>query len=150
MADDFETAMNGWLNKVESQLSPSTAKRAEITGVGGAIFARELKSETPRSDVDYGETGKKAGHATIRKTKHLQDSITYMPGFIVGGLNTGDTDVGYEDHYFDFVARINNNERKTPMSPKQLKNLHFAQRAQAKAIPLIRAAMLAKVKELGK
>lgn len=147
MAEDFGTAMNEWLNKVEHAAVPTTAEQGQITGAGAKVFAESLREHTPRSNIDYGLGGKQAGHAKQRKFEHLQDSITYEPGILAGGQPAGSTDVGFEDHYFDFVARITNNGRKI-MTPKIQANMGFADRAQAESAGAIRDAMVAKLKEL--
>jgi hypothetical protein len=148
MANDAEFAdvMNDWLKQVEKTANPDQVTRTAITGAGAAVFAEQLKQDTPRSNIDYSVgKSRQAGHAKKRKTKHLQDSITYTPGSIVGGVPTGDTDVGFENHYFDFVARITNDGRKK-MSPKEQANQHFADRAMIKSQPVIAAAMAAAFK----
>jgi len=145
--------MDAWLNQVEKAANPSQPERAAITGAGAAVFAKTLKENTPRSNIDYSVgKGKRAGHAKKRKTKHLQDTITYTAGEIVGGVPTGDTDVGFGDgkdaHYYDFVARITNDGKKQ-MSKQEKQNWHFANRAEIESQPAIAAAMAAALKARG-
>ena len=148
MADDFSDAMNDWLSKVERAAVPTTQEQAEITGAGAKVFADALRDHTPRSNIDYSVGGgRQAGHAKQRKTKHLQDSITYDPGAVAGGQKDGNTDIGFEDHYFDFIARITNNGRKKT-SPQIEKNMHFADRAMADSAGDVQKAMVDKMKQL--
>lgn len=144
--DDFEAVINKWLADVEDVAVPNVERRSEITGAAAAEFKKALRAETPRSGINYSGRGKRAGHTKLRKREHLQDAITYKAGFTAEGLQTGDTDVGYRDHYFDFVARITNSGRRTRMSPKQLANLHFVDRATKNAETAMRAAMLKKIR----
>jgi len=147
MADDFGDAIQKWYDQVEEAIKITPAEKAEITGAGAEAFAKELKAKTPVSSVNYGGGGKRAGHASKRKTKHLNQTVTYTAGKTADGNTTGDTDVGWSDHYFDFVARITNNGKRK-MSEKEMANLHFVDKAQQAAKGAVQQAMLSKYKEL--
>jgi hypothetical protein len=144
---DFGDALNEWLRQVDAYVTLSAAERGEITEAGAKAYAEVLKEMTPRSDIDYSKGRHSAGHATKRKRGHLADSITYKGGFTADNLNTGDTDVGYDNHYFDFLARLISDGQKK-MSAKELANTHFTDRAQEAAKERVYAAMKAKYDEL--
>ncbi|WP_262316413.1 phage tail protein [Lacticaseibacillus parakribbianus] len=146
-SDDFGDAIKEWYKQLESAVTLTAAERGEITAAGAAAYVKVLKRMTPRSHVDYSKGGKRAGHATRKKRAHLADQYRYKDGYTADGLNTGDTDVGQSDHYFDFLARLLNDGQKK-MSTKELANLHFTDRAQEAAKGDVFAAMLAKYQQL--
>lgn len=137
MSDDFGQQIEDWYKQTAQAFDLSVEDKSEITGASAEVFANELEKDTPRSNVDYSKGGRSAGHANAkhirnnhRKRAHMADSITYKPGYTADGDHTGDTDTGFSDKYFDFVAKIVNNGKKE-MSPKEVQNLHFIQKAQA-------------------
>lgn len=143
--DDVSGMFDKWLDQVEKSTKLSVEDKAKITGAGAQAFADVLSKNTPRSDITYTK-GRSAGHANAkhrnshRKTKHLADSITHRDGYTADKLHTGDTDVGYEDHYYDFLARIIN-DGKHNMSPKQVSEMHFVDKSQAEAKDDVTKAM---------
>lgn len=147
MADDFEAQLKNWERQVEDLANLSTDERSKITAAGAEVYDKVLAEETPKSNIDYS-VGKKAGHATEKKKAHLDTMVTYKDGYTADNAKTGDTDVGYDGKHFAFVAQIVNNGRKRKMSPKELANMGFIQRAQEKAKPEVLAAMEAKYNEL--
>lgn len=153
MTDSLDKALDEWLESIENATKLTAQDKEEITGAGAQAFSKVLHDETPRSGADY-HIGRSAGHANAkhhnshRKTKHLQDSITYKKGYTADHLHTGDTDVGYEEHYYDFLAKIINNGVHGVPSAKQAANLGFYDRAQKKAKGPILEAMTKKYKEV--
>lgn len=138
--------LEDWLNTVENSVNLSASDKAEITGAGAKAFEKVLHDETPRSDENYSK-GRTVGHSKGRKTKHLQDMITYQDGYTAEGQHTGDTDVGFDGKYYAFLAKIINNG-KHKMSSKELANTHFVDRAQEKAKEAVFEAEQKKYKEL--
>lgn len=114
MANDMGEFLDTWVNKVEKGMKLSAEDKAKITGAGAETFSQVLHDRTPRSNEIY-KRGRSAGHANAkhgnshRKTKHLQDTITYKAGYTADKTHTGDTDVGFEGKYYDFLAKIVNN-----------------------------------------
>ncbi len=74
--------LDNWIDSVEQSMKLSPEDKAKITGAGAETFSQVLHDHTPRSNEIY-RRGRSAGHANAkhhnrhRKTKHLQDSITY-------------------------------------------------------------------------
>lgn len=120
--------LNEWLEQIEAATNLSTEDVGKITGAGAEAYSEVLKEHTPVSSVDYSKGGKTTGHASKRKTKHLKDAITFKDGHTADGVYNGNTDVGFESQYYDFVARIVNNGKKK-MSAKEAQNLHFVDKA---------------------
>ncbi|CCI82318.1 hypothetical protein [Lactobacillus hominis] len=152
MNDDLGDFLNGWIDNAEKGLTLSTKDKEKITGAGAEVFSQILRDRTPRSNEVYFR-GRSAGHANAkhhnshRKTKHLQDSITYKAGYTADKTHTGDTDVGFEDHYYDFLAKIINNG-KHKMSDKELSNMHFIDKAQQASVRVVEEAELKAFKEV--
>ena len=144
---DFADGLDAWLRQVDVYVTLSADERGQITAAGAQAYAKVLKDMTPRSNVDYSKGKHGAGHATRHKHGHLADSVTYKAGYTADNLHTGDTDIGYQDHYFDFLARLINDGQKE-MSVKELANMHFTDRAQEAAKEQVFAAMKAKYNEL--
>lgn len=136
--------INDWYNQLEKKVTLTKAEKAEITGAGASAFAKTLKRNTPRSD---GSGYSKAGHAKHHKRAHLADSITFKDGYAAGSY-TGDTDTGYTDHYFDFLAKIINNGRKRKMSAKEQANMHFWDKSFSQAKTSVTQAMSDKYRQI--
>lgn len=151
--EDFGEAFDTWYKQLASAMSLSTDDRAKITGAGAKAFSEAYVEETPVSTETY-ETGRSAGHANAkhanshRKTKHLKDAYTYSEGYTADGNKTGDTDVGQESKYYDFLAKIISNGRNQPRSAKEYANMHYRDRAQSKAKAAMLSAMLVKYKQV--
>ncbi|MBW0438371.1 phage tail protein [Lactobacillus gasseri] len=152
MANDMEEFLDNWVDSVEKSMKLSAEDKAKITGAGAEAFSRVLHDRTPRSNEVY-RRGRSAGHANAkhgnshRKTKHLQDSITYKAGYTADKTHTGDTDVGFEEHYYDFLAKIVNNGQHH-MSEKRYANMHFYDKAQQEAKKLVKDAEIKAFKEV--
>lgn len=152
MANDMGEFLDTWLNKVEKGMKLSAEDKAKITGAGAEAFSQVLHDRTPRSNEIY-KRGRSAGHANAkhgnshRKTKHLQDTITYKAGYTADKSHTGDTDVGYENKYYDFLAKIVNNGQHH-MSEKRYANMHFLDKAQQEAKKPVAQAELKAYKEV--
>ncbi|NVO88949.1 phage tail protein [Lactobacillus rhamnosus] len=152
MADDFSSQLDNWMDSVTSSMTLTAADKAKVTGAGAEAYSRILHDQTPVSTDDY-HIGRSAGHANAkhhnahRKTKHLRDSITYEDGYTADNLQTGDTDVGWDGHYYDFLARIIN-DGKHKMSAKQMSEMHFMDRAQSAARDAVAEAMAKAYKEV--
>lgn len=152
MVADLDEDLLKWYQKVEDAAKLSPNQKAEITGAGAKAFASALKKATPVSSENYSG-GRSVGHNNAlhgkkaRKTKHLQDSITYKPGFTSDGLFSGDTSVGFEDKYQAMVARFVNNGT-AGMSQKEVKNMHFIEKAQNEAKDEMLRAEAEKYKEM--
>ena len=150
---DFDDQLEKWFDSIENSLNLSLEEQSEITGAGAKVYQKVLKKNTPRSDVDYSQGGKSAGHANAkhgnkhRKTRHIADMITYKPGFEANGLHTGSTAVGWQGRYYAFVAKITNNGKKQ-MSSKQVKNMHFKDRSEKEAAIAVRQAIAKKYREV--
>lgn len=147
MADNFGDAIQKWYDQLESAMTLSASERGEITAAGAAAFTEVLKEMTPKSGIDYSKGGKRAGHASKKKRDHLANQYTYKSGYTADNLHTGDTDVGQTDHYFDFLARLVNDGQKV-MSPKEIQNMHFVDKAQEAAKERVFSAMQAKYMEI--
>ena len=145
MADDFGKQLEAWEQAVEDAVKLTTEEKSQITAAGAEAYAKALHDMTPVSAVSYGPSGKRAGHTT--KKQHIRDTITYKDGYTQDNNNTGNTDVGLNDKYSEFVARIVNDGSKK-MSPKEQAKMGFVQRAQEAAKPAVTAAMAAKYHEL--
>ena len=136
MADLDENLLK-WYEQVEKTAKLASTQKAEITGAGAEAFASALKETTPVSSENYSG-GRSVGHNNTlhgkkaRKSKHLRDSIAYKSGFTSDGLFSGDTSVGFEDKYQAMVARFVNNGT-AGMSQKEVKNMHFIEKAQNEA-----------------
>lgn len=152
MASDMGEFLDGWISAVEKSLTFSAEDKSKITGAGAEAFSQVLHDRTPRSNEIY-KRGRSAGHANAkhgsshRKTKHLQDTITYKAGYTADKSHTGDTDVGFEGKYYDFLAKIVNNGQHQ-MSPKRYKNMHFLDKAQQEAKKFVAQAELKAYKEV--
>ncbi|MGI1820025.1 phage tail protein [Lactobacillus johnsonii] len=152
MANDMGEFLDTWVNKVEKGMKLSAEDKAKITGAGAEAFSQVLHDRTPRSNEIY-KRGRSAGHANAkhgnshRKTKHLQDTITYKAGYTADKTHTGDTDVGYENKYYDFLAKIVNNGQHH-MSEKRYANMHFLDKAQQEAKKAVKEAELKAYKEV--
>lgn len=150
---DLDSQLEDWLDAVENSLKLDLTEQSEITGAGAKAYQKVLKKNTPRSNVDYSQGGKSAGHANAkhgnkhRKTQHIADMITYKPGFEANGLHTGSTAVGWQGRYYAFVAKITNNGKKQ-MSSKQVKNMHFKDRSEKEAANAVRQAIAKKYREV--
>ena len=148
--DDFGASIEKWYRETVEAMTLTVDETAEITAAGAQVFSDELQKLTPRSTADYSK-GRSAGHANAkhhnghRKTQHLADTITFKPGYTADGNHTGATDTGFSDTYYDFVARIVN-DGKRQMSAKEMKNLHFYDKAQAAAADKALAAQAAAFK----
>lgn len=149
---DMDRELNEWVDKVEKGVTLSNEDKTKITSAGAEAFKQILHDHTPRSNGIY-RRGRSAGHANAkhgnshRKTKHLQDTITYKAGYTADKAHTGDTDVGWENHYYDFLAKIVNNGQHH-MSPKRYANMHFVDKAQQEAKKAVTEANLKAYKEL--
>lgn len=141
-----------WYEQVEKTAELTPTQKAQITGTGAKAFASALEKATPISSENYSG-GRSVGHTNAlhgkkaRKTKHLRDSITYKPGFTSDGLFSGDTSVGFEDKYQAMVARFVNNGT-AGMSQKEVKNMHFIEKAQNEAKNEMLRAEAKKYKEV--
>lgn len=144
MVKDMGEFLDNWVDSVEKSMKLSVEDKAKITGAGAEVFSQVLHDRTPRSNAIY-ERGRSAGHANAkhgnshRKTKHLQDSITYKAGYTADKTHTGDTDVGFEGNYYDFLAKIINNGQHH-MSEKRYANKHFLDNAQEEAKKSVKEA----------
>lgn len=152
MAKDMGEFLDSWVDSVEQSMKLTPEDKARITGAGAEAFSQVLHDRTPRSNEIY-RRGRSAGHANAkhgnshRKTKHLQDTIIYKAGYTADKAHTGDTDVGWENHYYDFLAKIVNNGQHH-MSPKRYANMHFVDKAQQEAKKVVTEANLKAYKEL--
>lgn len=152
MANDMGEFLDGWISAVEKSLTFSAEDKSKITGAGAEAFSQVLHDRTPRSNEIY-KRGRSAGHANAkhgsshRKTKHLQDTITYKAGYTADKSHTGDTDVGFEGKYYDFLAKIVNNGQHH-MSEKRYANMHFLDKAQQEAKKAVKEAELKAYKEV--
>lgn len=145
---NLDSGIEQWLNIVEQHTNISNGEKSEITGAGAKVFAESLKKNTPVSGLDYSKgKGRRAGHASKSKRAHLKDMITYEAGVDAEKEKTGNTVVGYDGKYFNFVAAITNNGKKI-MSPKQLKNLHFVERSRQESEDKIQKAMQEKYRNI--
>ncbi|EJN54980.1 phage tail protein [Lactobacillus gasseri] len=152
MAKDMGEFLDSWVDSVEQSMKLTPEDKAKITGAGAEAFSQVLHDRTPRSNEIY-RRGRSAGHANAkhgnshRKTKHLQDSITYKVGYTADKTHTGDTDVGFEGKYYDFLAKIVNNGQHH-MSEKRYANMHFYDKAQQEAKKSVKEAELRAFKEV--
>lgn len=152
MANDMGEFLDGWISAVEKSLTFSAEDKSKITGAGAEAFSQVLHDRTPRSNEIY-KRGRSAGHANAkhgsshRKTKHLQDTITYKAGYTADKSHTGNTDVGFENKYYDFLAKIVNNGQHH-MSEKRYANMHFLDKAQQEAKKAVKEAELKAYKEV--
>ncbi|WP_173008217.1 HK97-gp10 family putative phage morphogenesis protein [Lactobacillus helveticus] len=151
MADLGENLLK-WYEQVEKTAKLTPTQKAQVTGAGAKAFSSALEQATPVSSENYSG-GRSVGHNNTlhgekaRKTKHLRDSITYKPGFTSDGLFSGDTSVGFEDKYQAMVARFVNNGT-AGMSQKEVKNMHFIEKAQNEAKNEMLRAEAEKYKEV--
>jgi hypothetical protein len=135
MADDLDKQLEDWYNSVVNVTNLSATDKGKITGVGADVFAEALKSKTPISSEHYTKDGRSAGHNNAkhgqkpRKTKHLRESITFVPGKTMGGVASGNTLVGFDSKYQAMIARFVNNGT-AGMSPKEVRNMHFIEEAE--------------------
>lgn len=152
MADLDENLMT-WYKQIEKSISLTPSQKAKVTGAGAKAFAESLKQTTPMSSENYSGDGRSVGHNNRlhgkkpRKTKHLRDSITYVPGYTADGLLSGNTSVGFDSKYQAMVARFVNNGT-ADMSQKEVKNMHFIQKAQDRARTAMLEAEARECKEL--
>ena len=149
---DLDEDLLKWYEQVEKTAKLTPTQKAQITGAGAKVFANSLKQTTPMSSEHYSG-GRSVGHNNQlhgkkpRKTKHLRDSITYKPGFTSDGLFSGDTSVGFDSKYQAMVARFVNNGT-AGMSQKEVKNMHFIEKAQNQAKNEMLKAEAEKYKEV--
>lgn len=152
MMADLDEDLLKWYEQVEKTAKLTPTQKAKITGAGAKVFANSLKQTTPMSSENYNG-GRSVGHNNQlhgkkpRKTKHLRDSITYKPGFTSDKLFSGNTSVGFEDKYQAMVARFVNNGT-AGMSQKEVKNMHFIEKAQNRAKSEVLKAEAEKYKEM--
>ncbi|RMC46516.1 phage tail protein [Lactobacillus sp. ESL0230] len=138
MADDLDKQLEDWYNSVVNVTNLSATDKGKVTGAGAAVFADKLKVKTPMSSEKYDKFGRSTGHNNAkhgkkpRKTKHLRESITFVPGKSVDGVASGNTLVGFDSKYQAMVARFVNNGT-AGMSPKEVKNMHFMEGAELDA-----------------
>lgn len=145
---NLDNGLERWLDMVEQRANISNEEKSEITGAGAKVFAETLKKNTPVSGLDYSQgKGRRAGHASKSKRAHLKDMITYKAGVDAEKEKTGNTAVGYDGKYFNFVARITNNGKRI-MSAKQLENLHFVERSRQEAEEKVEKAMQEKYRDI--
>lgn len=155
MSDDLGTFLDKWSAQIASGVKLSVDDQAKITGAGAEVYAKILHDHTPRSNEDYHH-GRSAGHANAkhrnshRKTKHLQDSITYKAGYTADGYRIGSsTDIGWEANYYDFLAKIlNNGSQRATFSEKLMRDEKFMDRAQEDAQKDVEEAELKAYKEV--
>lgn len=149
---DLSDDLLKWYEQIEKAAKLTPTQKAQVTGAGAKAFASVLKKGTPVSSEHYSG-GRSVGHNNAshgkkpRKTKHLRDSITYKPGFTSDGLFSGDTSVGFEDKYQAMVARFVNNGT-AGMSKKEIRNMHFIEKAQNEAQNELLKAEAKKYKEV--
>lgn len=149
---DLSDDLLKWYEQIEKAAKLTPTQKAQVTGAGAKAFASALKEATPVSSEHYSG-GRSVGHNNAshgkkpRKTKHLRDSITYKPGFTSDGLFSGDTSVGFEDKYQAMVARFVNNGT-AGMSKKEIRNMHFIEKAQNEAQNELLKAEAKKYKEV--
>ena len=152
MMADLDEDLLKWYEQVEKTAKLTPTQKAQITGAGAKAFANSLKQTTPMSSENYSG-GRSVGHNNQlhgkkpRKTKHLRDSITYKPGFTSDKLLSGNTYVGFEDKYQAMVDRFVNNGT-AGMSQKEVKNMHFIEKAQNRAKNEMLKAEAKKYKEV--
>lgn len=151
---DLDEQLEDWYKKVVKTVDLSAEQKSKITGAGAKAFAIALRTTTPKSSEHY-KGGRSVGHNNRlhgkkpRKTKHLRDSITYVPGYTSDKLKSGDTSVGFENPYQAMVARFVNNGT-AGMSQKEIKNMHFIEKAQQESKDAILQAEAEKYKEMMK
>lgn len=129
MADDFEAQWNQVLNDLTKHLILTSNEKALATGAGAEVYKKELHDDTP-----YNPRHKNG-------SPHLRDSIHYEIGKRYNGEKSldGSTDVGFTKGEKTTVAYIvNNGSRK--MSPKEINNMHFMERAVEKSKEAVMAA----------
>ncbi|TSO25293.1 HK97 gp10 family phage protein [Lactobacillus sp. LL6] len=143
---DLAEGLDKWMKDVAETISLTTSQKSAITGAGAAVYAKVLKENTPRSTESY-KSGRKVGRANGRKTKHLNESITFRPGYTSDKLHTGDTAVGFDSPYQDLVASFVNNGTRE-MSAKEVKNMHFKDRAEIEAKDAVLKANAAMYKKV--
>ncbi|BDR56880.1 HK97 gp10 family phage protein [Xylocopilactobacillus apis] len=143
---DLSKELNDWLNSLQKHVNVTHEEKAEITGAGAKVYAEYLKKNTPVSSVNYSK-GKQAGHASEKKKAHMRDMITYEPGLDAEKEKTGNTNVGYDGKYFNFVAMITNNGKRK-MSAKEEANLHFVERSRKESEKAVQSAMEKKYREI--
>ena len=152
MMADLGDNLLKWYEQVEKAAKLTPSQKAQVTGAGAKVFASALKKTTPVSSEHY-KGGRSVAHMNElhgrkpRKTKHLRDSITYKSGFTSDGLFSGDTSVGFDDKYQAMVARFVNNGT-AGMSKKEIKNMHFIEKAQNEAKSEVLKAEAEKYKEV--
>ncbi|RVU71783.1 MULTISPECIES: HK97-gp10 family putative phage morphogenesis protein [Lactobacillus] len=135
---DLDEQLMDWYQKIAKSVELTPDQKARVTGAGAKVFAEKLKQTTPMSSENYDNGGRSVGHNNqlhgkkTRKTKHLRESITYVPGFTADKLKSGNTSVGFDSKYQAMVARFVNNGT-AGMSQKEVKNMHFIEKAQTEA-----------------
>lgn len=148
MANNFEDALSEFYNHAEKMVNLDEKQRSEVTSAGAEAFSNALKEVTPKSAVSYATGPKKSGKGAKHR-QHLVDTITYVPGKNADGLENGDTAVGFQYKDDDFLVHIINDGKKK-MSTKEMKNLHFLERAEANARDEMGKAMSRKIAEVTK
>lgn len=150
---DLDKQLEDWYQSVNKVADLSVEQKSEITGAGAKAYAKILKEQTPRSDINYSKRGRSVGHANAkhhnshRKTQHLADMITFSPGDEISGAHTGTTSVGWDGKYYAFLAKIINNGKKGA-SPLQISEMHFKDKAEIMARNEVLQAMAKKYKEV--
>jgi hypothetical protein len=155
MSEDLDVFLDKWTTSIGNAMKMTADEQSRITGAGAEAYAKILHDHTPRSNEVY-RRGRSAGHANKkhhnhhRKTKHLQDSITYKAGYTADGYHVGSsTDIGWEGHYYDFLAKIlNNGSQRANTSAKLMRDIKFMDRAQQAAKKDVEAAELKAYKEV--
>lgn len=152
MMADLDEDLLKWYEQVEKTAKLTPTQKAEITGAGAKAFAESLKNTTPMSSENYSSS-RSVGHNNQlhgkkpRKTKHLRESITFKPGFTSDKLFSGNTSVGFDSKYQAMVARFVNNGT-AGMSQKEVRNMHFIEKAQNQAKDAMLRAEAEKYKEV--
>lgn len=118
MADNLEAQWEAIAENLKRRILLTANQKAIVTGAGAEVYKKTLHDETP-----YNPHHKNG-------VPHLRDTIHYTVGRQYDGHKslTGSTDVGFERGEKTTVAYIvNNGSRK--MSPKEISNMHFMERA---------------------
>lgn len=137
MADDFESQWNDVLKELTKKVRLSAKQKAVVTGAGAEVYKEYLKQETPVNE----------NHSN--GSPHLKDTIHYTIGKKYNGQRSqdGSTDVGFEKGEKTRIAYIvNNGSRK--MSPKEISNMHFMERALQKSIGNVKNAEIMAIKKI--
>lgn len=145
--NDLDDVLKDFYEQVASKVNLTAEQKAQVTGAGAKAYAEVLKDETPVSNLDYNKAKKIGAGKNGLHDHHLRDGIIYKEGYTVDNIKTGDTDIGWNKE--DDIALLGwVNDGVMKMSPKQMANLHFVQRAQQKAAGKIADAMSSKLAEV--